>query len=78
MAEVGLEDLRDVIVSARKFEEGALLLTPVEGEEMTVVCDCGRNHWLVTTCRQADRSILKLVCHNCRRHVELPYSGRLE
>lgn len=69
--------MKGVTVSARKFDEGALKLTPVEGEELTVVCDCGRCHWLVTTYRKDDRVILKLVCHNCRRHVELPCSGSL-
>ncbi len=75
MKEVGFEDLKGVTVSDRRFDKGALTLIPAEGEEMVVVCACGRHHWLVTTYREGKTTFLKLVCHSCQRQTKLPFSG---
>lgn len=69
------QDLQGLSISARKFEEGALKLVPQGGEEVTVVCECGRCHWLATTQEQEGAVFLTLVCHNCRQRVDLPYTG---
>ncbi len=78
MAEVKPGEIEGMKVSGRKIEEGTLTLMPEEGEEVTLVCDCGRHHWLVTTYRDAGALILKLVCHGCQRPIELPYSSSID
>ncbi len=69
------KELEGTAISARRFDSGALKLVPEGGEEMTVVCDCGRCHWLVTTREEKAGIVLTLVCHNCRQRLDLPYTG---
>lgn len=68
-------DLEGLSIIARKFEAGTLMLVPEGGEEISLVCVCDRSHWLVTTREQDERIILTLVCHNCRRRYDFPYTG---
>jgi hypothetical protein len=69
------QELRGLSIAAKRFESGTLTLVPEQGEELTVICDCGRCHWLATTQEVEGAFVLTLVCHNCKRRVNLPYTG---
>lgn len=68
-------ELHGLTIAGKKFEAGTLKLTPEGGEEVTVICDCGRCHWLATTRETGRGVILTIVCHNCNQRIELPYVG---
>lgn len=66
-------DLQGLTIAFRRYEDGELKLILAGGEELKLVCDCGRCHWLTTTVEIGGAMVLTLVCHNCRRRIELPY-----
>lgn len=68
-------ELEGLTIAGKKFEAGTLKLIPEGGEEITVICDCGRCHWLATTQETEGSLVLTLVCHNCSQRVDLPYVG---
>lgn len=71
------EDLRGLTISSRSFDQGLLTLIPEGGEEISLTCACNRSHWLVTTREGEEGILLTVVCHNCRRRYDFPYTGPL-
>lgn len=57
------EALGRIVLGWRSSVEGLLLR--VDGDEVRLVCRCGRSHWIVHENTMGDGASLVLVCHHC-------------
>lgn len=76
-ASVQASELEGVAIAERRYETGGLTLVPEGGAPCSVVCPCGRSHWLATTKERARQVVLYLVCHSCQRRYDFTYTGSL-
>lgn len=65
--------LRMTVLSWKSTEDG--LLMRVGGEDIRLVCRCGRSHWIVHESLVGNRASLILVCHNCGTRATFEIEG---
>lgn len=72
--DVHLEQALGIIVIGWRTSEDGLLLR-VGGDEIRLICRCGRSHWIVHESIGGDRAILVLVCHACGTRATFEMEG---
>ncbi|MBI4415839.1 MAG: hypothetical protein HY557_02510 [Euryarchaeota archaeon] len=63
-------------VTAWKAVDGELhVRVPSFSDEYSIICRCGRHHWMVRTVLQEGRAILAVRCHSCGSTLDFPLEG---
>jgi hypothetical protein len=64
-----------VVLSWRSGDEGVFFTVRGEGEEVRLLCVCGRCHWIVQERSDSEGAHVGVTCHNCGRRQTFVLGG---
>ncbi|MEK6911908.1 MAG: hypothetical protein AABX36_03805 [Candidatus Thermoplasmatota archaeon] len=77
MRDVPVHELSGAVVKEWRLVDPRQLVLQLgdEGDELRLLCECGRCHWILRERPEGSRIRLVVTCHACGTRGELFYEG---